>query len=129
MTTTAASAQKAGMNTFDNTKKEIDFVINGHADSSRTIESDTVACRTNDADWCKTLVVVTECTGAQLLWSDVATWAAADGSGSLPIAGQDVEIPSGKIIVFDLAESPIFNLVKIVGCLQFLSDNSKDQHL
>ena len=47
-------------------------------------------------------------------------------TGGVPIEGQDVLIPSGVSIVFDLAQSPIYNLVTINGCLQFLSDNSID---
>ncbi len=52
------------MNNFDKTIKEIDFVINGAATSSRNIESQTIVCRDNAADWCKTAVVVTDCVGA-----------------------------------------------------------------
>jgi hypothetical protein len=47
----------------------------------------------------------------------------------VPSAGANVTIPSGQTIMFDLEESPIYNLITIDGCLQFLTDSSKDQHL
>lgn len=79
------------MNNFDNTKKEIDFIINGGAASSRTIESQAVICRDNAADWCKTAVVVADCVGAQLLWSDPATWVTVEKpNGTIPKEGEDV---------------------------------------
>lgn len=118
------------MNNFDATKKEIDFVINAAVGSSRKVESQTVTCRANNADWCKTLVVVTECVGESKLWSDPNTWITiANPNGTIPKAGEDVLIPSGTIIVYDLETSPVFKLLKIVGCLQFRTDNTKDQHL
>lgn len=74
--------------------------------------------------------MVTECTGTVQMWSDPLTWATtANPAGAVPVEGQDVEIPSGKNIVFNLAESPKLKLIKIVGCLSFLTDNSKDQTL
>jgi hypothetical protein len=39
------------------------------------------------------------------MWSDPKTWA----SGKVPLEGEDVEVPTGKNIIFDLEESPIFN--------------------
>jgi len=112
------SSWLSGMNNFDKTKKEIDFVINGAAGSSRKIESKSVTCRANEADWCKTLVVVTECVGDSKLWSDPTTWiTAANPNGTIPKEGEDVLIPSGTIIVFDLETSPVYRLVKVVGCL------------
>jgi hypothetical protein len=65
--------------------------------------------------------VTTECTGTPEIWSDPATW-----GGTLPVDGQDVEIPAGRNIVFNLAMSPKLNMLKVIGCLSFLSDNSKD---
>jgi hypothetical protein len=47
----------------------------------------------------------------------------------LPKAGDDVVIPNGVIVVFDLDVSPIYRLITIDGCLSFLTDNSKDQQL
>ena len=42
----------SGHNVWDNTKKEIDFVINGALGSSKNIESKTTVCRDNKASWC-----------------------------------------------------------------------------
>jgi hypothetical protein len=62
-----------------------------------------------------------------LLWSDPATWITVENpNGTIPKEGEAVLIPSGKIIVFDLETSPVYKIVKIVGCLQFLADNTKD---
>ena len=55
------------------------------------------------------------------LWSDPKTWA----SGKVPAEGEDVEVPAGKNIVFDLEESPIFNYVQINGRLTFKQDKAK----
>jgi len=72
--------------------------------------------------------VSTSCTGVVQFWTDPAAWkTTANTDGTLPKDGENVEIPHGKNIVFNLAESPKFKLVKIIGCLSFLTDNSKDQ--
>lgn len=116
----------AGLNKFDQTTKELDFVING-AGPSKFIEADSTRCRYYEATWCIAATVAVECTGTPLLWSDPATW--TQFGMPFPAAGADVEIPSGVIVIFDLAESPKLNLLKIVGCLRFLEDNSSDQIL
>lgn len=110
------------MNSLDTTKKELTFVINGSTNSSKILEAQSAKCRKNEASWCITAPTVTECTGTPQMWSDDAIWS----SGKAPIEGQDVEIPAGKNIVFNLGESPKFKLIKVFGCLNFLTDNSKD---
>ena len=45
----------------------------------------------------------------------------------MPKDGDNVEIPYNQNIIFNLGESPKLKLVKIMGCLSFLTDNSKDQ--
>jgi len=124
------------MNSLDTTKNEFNFVINGAATSSRTLEMQTVKCRQNEAYWCSTNAtigfgtMITECTGTLQVWNDPEAWKTVDNpSGTLPAEGQDVEIPTGKNIVFNLGESPKFKLIKISGCLSFLTDDSKDQTL
>ena len=131
LTKTAQASWVAGMNALDTTKKEFNFVINGAATSSRTLEMQAIKCRQNEAVWCVTApTITTECTGTVQLWSDPEAWkTVANPSGTLPAEGQDVEIPTGKNIVFNLGESPKFKLVKISGCLSFLTDDSKDQTL
>lgn len=95
------------------------------------MESSTVTCREKKAEWCIVpVVVVVGCSGDAKLWSNPLTWATdLNPAGGVPDAGQDVQIPPGVIITFDLAESPIYNLIRVNGCLNFLTDNSKDQNL
>ena len=121
-----------GYNNWDNDIKEMNFIVNAHSGSSSTMKSNTVVCREKVAPWCIVPVVVVPgtCTGTPLLWSKAETWITADNPlGGVPQAGQDVKIPSGSIIVFDLAESPVLKNIIVYGCLQFLTDNSLDQHL
>jgi hypothetical protein len=125
LTTTAPANWLSGMSSFNNVTKEIDFVINGKASSSKRIEGRTTRCRYYTASWCVVPTVATACTGPTHLWSDPTTWP----TGKVPAAGDDVEIPSGKIIEFDLASSPVLNLITVIGCLNFKSDNSIDQTL
>lgn len=125
LTATDPALQLTGMNAFDMTTKELDFVVNGKLTSSKQVEFQTTKCRYFEAAWCVAATVVTECTGTPMLWSDTTTWP----TGVLPADGDSVEIPDGKIIVFNLAESPKLNMVTVKGCLEFLSDNSIDQTL
>ena len=128
LTNNAPTVRLSGYNTVDNeTKKEIDFVINGKAASSKTLEVDGIRCRDGTSSWCTTAPVIVECTGEQKLWSEAASWAIAEGeASSVPKEGESAVVPSGVIMIFDLEESPILELLTINGCLQFLSDNSKD---
>lgn len=117
----------AGMNTLDVVNKELTFVINAKTTSSRTLEADSVKCRVNEASWCVTAPTAVECTGNPMPWSDISSWVTAENPyPSLPKDGDDVEIPPGRIILFDLAESPKLKMLKIVGCLEFLKTNTKD---
>lgn len=79
----------------------------------------------NDANWCVAPVVTQSCTGTPKNWSDPTTWP----SGKVPENGNDVTIPSGTIVVFDVAESAKLNLLKVEGCLEWRLDNSIDQTL
>ena len=61
------------------------------------------------------------------MWSDPATWVTSSKpAGGVPSEGDNVIIPSGANIIFDLATSPIYKLVTVDGCLSFLTDNSKN---
>jgi hypothetical protein len=53
----------------------------------------------------------------------------AKPTGGVPQEGEDIMIAAGTSFVFDLSESPIYGMISIQGCVSFLSDNSKDQHL
>jgi len=120
----------SGYNFLDKVKKEINFVINGKAESSKTIQANSVKCRLNEASWCTVAAAAVECTGTPKNWSDPATWiTTTNPGGGVPTAGQDVEIPAGVIINFDIAESPRLNMLKVVGCLNFRTDNTIDQTL
>ena len=125
LTTVTPANWVSGMNSLDTTIKEVSFVINGAANSSKNLVAQAAACRELEASWCiESVVVTSECTGTPLVWTDPATW-----GGSVPTAGQDVEIKADQNIVFNLGESPKFGLIKVFGCLSFLNDNSKDQTL
>ena len=98
------------------------MVITGNSAGSRTLQLNGVRCRDNLVPWCAPPAPPTSCTGETKLWSNTATWPL----GRLPVDGEDVTIPSGVIIVFDLEESPILKLIKVDGCLRFLSTGEKD---
>jgi hypothetical protein len=104
--------------------KELTFVITGNANSSKMLQINGVRCRENLAPWCNPAPVTSSCPTAFKLWSSPSTWS----SGKVPAAGEDVEIPVNQTIVFDLAESPIYNLITVNGCLKFLN-STIDQHL
>ena len=117
------SAWQSGFNRNDNlVKKELEFVITGKTESSKTLQFNGVRCRENLVPWCTTLPIVSTCTGTVKLWSAASTWA----SGHVPLAGEDAVIPAGTIVVFDLETSPVLRLIEVNGCLSFLTDNSKD---
>jgi hypothetical protein len=55
------------------------------------------------------------------LWSQASTWP----EGKVPVANDDVEIPPGKNIIYDLEDSPIFKYVQINGRLTFKQEAPK----
>ena len=57
------------------------------------------------------------------MWSDAENW-----GGTLPIDGDDVEVPSGWNMVLDLEETPVLKSLTINGRLSFAQIN-KDIHL
>jgi G8 domain len=120
----------SGMNQLDALNKELNFVINGKTTSSKTLEAQSVKCRANEASWCITAPTATECTGSPMPWSELNSWVTAENPyPDLPKDGDSVTIPAGRIIMFDLAESPKLKLLTIVGCLEFSNTNTKDQKL
>lgn len=105
-------------------------MVNGKTESSKKFESKSVKCRLNEASWCTVVSAAAACSGDPMNWSNPDTWKPDEATpGVVPIAGSDVTIPSGKIINFDIAESPKLNLLKIQGCLNFRTDNTIDQTL
>jgi hypothetical protein len=120
-----------GYNYNDNlVKQELNFVVTGNALSSKTIQINGYRCRENIVPWCNLNPVVSACAGTPKLWSDPNSWISdAKPAGGVPKEGEDIFIPSGTALTFDLAESPIYGIITIQGCVSFLADNSKDQHL
>lgn len=60
-----------------------------------------------------------EISDVQIPWSDPTSW----DSGVLPVEGEDVEIPPGVNMLFDLDESPILKKLTINGRLSFMNDS------
>lgn len=115
---------ESGFNFNDNgPKREFNIVITGNPAGSKTLQINVVGCRDNIALFCAP--PISSCTGTTKLWSDHATWP----SGVLPMDGDNVTIPSGEIIFFDLEESPILNQIKVDGCLEFRNTGVIDLHL
>ena len=54
----------------------------------------------------------------QVLWSEPTSWE----SGSVPVEGESVVIPSNINMVLDLAETPILGRLEINGRLTFKND-------
>lgn len=53
-----------------------------------------------------------------VLWSDPDSW----DSGAVPVEGDEVEIPPGVNMAFDIEESPLLKSLTINGRLTFLND-------
>jgi hypothetical protein len=53
-----------------------------------------------------------------LFWSLNTTWP----SGKVPEAGDDVHIMPNMSVIFDLAESPVYKLIRVNGILTFKDD-------
>jgi hypothetical protein len=70
---------------------------------------------------CQVAIAEQEIEETQMLWSLPSTWA----SGKVPGGGENVEVPPGKNIIYDLEESPIYNYVQINGRLTFNQDSPK----
>ena len=52
--------------------------------------------------------------GAPMLWSEPRTWDFA--TGEVPTGG-DVNIPPGYYIVYDLEDSPVYDIITVNGVL------------
>ena len=49
-------------------------------------------------------------------WSNASSW----NNSKVPLAGEDIVIPSGQNFVYDLPVSPIYNYIQINGRVTFL---------
>jgi len=54
------------------------------------------------------------------LWSDPKTWP----NSTLPVADSDVHIEPGWNVVYDLADSPVYRMVRVNGILTFKNDSN-----
>jgi len=67
---------------------------------------------------CNVVVVEEETEETVRNWSDASNWP----NEVVPQEGDDVEIPSGWNMTFDIAETPILNSLTINGYLFFSDD-------
>ena len=96
----------------DTDTREILFVVNGRNPDRNHIRMDGLRCLTGK---CKLDdVEEVELEEGQRLWSDASNW-----GGTLPVEGDDVEIPSGWNMVLDLEETPVLKSLVINGRLSF----------
>jgi hypothetical protein len=64
---------------------------------------------------CNEEIVEVEEVGEERLWSDPKSWP----SGKVPVADEDVHVESGWNMTMDIADTPIFRLVRVNGLLNF----------
>ena len=115
--TIAAELLETGDNALYNETevRQLEFVVNGKNPDKRGIKMTGIRCiggcdTNNDGD--------DDNYGPEIMWSDPASW----DSGVLPVFDDDVEIPAGKNIVLDLAETPVMKSLTINGRLSFKND-------
>lgn len=104
----------------DTETREMHFVVNGKNQSRRNIKVTGHRCVYS----CVKDINETEVEGEYRRWSDVNSWP----NKTLPVEGQDVEIESGWNMLYDIEESPKFNMIEINGRLTF-EDAGNDLHL
>ena len=104
-----------GYHTIENATeiREFTFVVNGNADSPKTIKLEGLQCIQGECPQEE----INEGTipSTPIPWSLDSSWE----SGAVPVEGEDVEIPADKWIELDIAETPILNLVTVNGRLSF----------
>jgi hypothetical protein len=67
-------------------------------------------------DACMAAINTTVIENTTRYWSNATSWT----SGAVPVAGEDVEVESGWNMIYDVAVSPIVNILTINGRLTFL---------
>lgn len=95
---------------YDNDTKRLDVYMSGK-ENCTAFTVKPAPCRTNCPDPTK------DCAVDKMVrkWSDVANWK----SGALPAAGEDVVVECPWTMLLDVAETPVFNSLSIVGTLMF----------
>lgn len=114
--TTAASALQMGANVVYNATavREMHFLINGKNETKKQLVIKGYRCDGS----CLPAIAKVNITGPLRLWSDPKTWP----NGVLPKEGEDVEVPPGMDVLYDLEESPIYRYVQINGRTTFKTD-------
>jgi hypothetical protein len=113
---TAASALQMGANVVYNATavREMHFLINGKNETKKQLVIKGYRCDGS----CLPAIAKVNITGPLRMWSDPKTWP----SGVLPKEGEDVEVPPGMDVLYDLEESPIYRYVQINGRTTFKTD-------
>lgn len=110
-----STSMENGMNLVlnDTETREITFVVNGKPEP-RMIQIDGYRCQAS----CMESIDETEISGPEIFWSDVSNWPGE----VLPAEGDFVEVEPGWNMVYDLEDSPIFEMLTINGRLTFAPD-------
>jgi len=103
-------------NTIPNDPREqlFSFIINGK-NMTRWKEKRMTFIGTRCIGSCNEEIVETDEVGDEILWSNPKSWP----SGKVPVADEDVQIESGWNMTMDVADTPIFRLVRVNGILNF----------
>jgi len=96
----------------DTETREFGWRASGQNGGSKVIRMEGIRCVAS----CEDDIVDVEL-GDSKLWSDATSWP----DGVVPVSG-DVMIASGENIIYDLEDSPIFDVVTVNGQLKFLDD-------
>lgn len=104
----------------DTETREMHFVINGKNQTRKTLR--VVGHRCIGA--CLPVIDASGIETAYRRWSNPASWP----NNQIPLEGADVVIQPSWNMLYDIEESPIFNMIQINGRLTF-EDGSKDLHL
>jgi hypothetical protein len=105
----------------DTDTRTFEFVVNGKALSTKYLKIEPLECILGTC--VLELVEEVELEEGQRLWSDPENW-----GGTLPVEGDDVEVPSGWNMLLDIEETPVFHSLSINGRLSFIQ-NDMDIHL
>ena len=97
--------------------REATFVINGR-DGSSFLSIVGRRCGEDCGDYLDP-VNDTEVEEVTNLWSDPATW--KDLPDRIPLPDEDVVIPSGYNVIYDIGDSPLYKSLEINGRLTFLA--------
>jgi hypothetical protein len=114
---------KTGMNILKDDPKEFHLAING---KNNTRDNQKIRLKAHRCDGsCTAAIVVAPMENRTRYWNNSADWP----NGTIPIAGDTVEVMSGWNMVFDLEESPILKMLTINGILTFKNDSQTQIHL